>query len=33
VPDDLRTDFERLATQIGNQDAVMQVLAGCPTGD
>lgn len=33
VPEDLRTDFERLAAQIGNQGAVMQVLAGVPTGD
>jgi hypothetical protein len=30
LPDDLRTDFDRLATQVGNRDRVMELLAACP---
>ena len=30
LPDDLRVDFDRLSTQVGNHDAVMAVLARCP---
>ncbi len=30
LPDDLRTDFDRLSTQVGNHDEVMAVLARCP---
>jgi hypothetical protein len=30
LADDLRVDFDRLSTQVGNQDAVMEVLARCP---
>ena len=30
LPDDLRTDFDRLATQVGNRDRVMELLGGCP---
>ena len=30
LPDDLRVDFDRLSTQVGNHDAVMDLLAGCP---
>jgi hypothetical protein len=30
LPDDLRVDFDRLSTQVGNHDAVMAVVARCP---
>ena len=30
LPDDLRTDFDRLATQVGNRDRVMERLGACP---
>ena len=30
LPDDLRTDFDRLATQVGNRDRVMGLLEACP---
>ncbi len=30
LPDDLRVDFERISTQVGNRDLVMGVLARCP---
>ena len=30
VPDDLRVDFERLATRMEIRDAVMSALARCP---
>jgi hypothetical protein len=30
LPEDLRRDFERLATQIGNHDRVMDPLRLCP---
>jgi hypothetical protein len=30
LPDDLRTDFDRLSSQVGNHDAVMAILARCP---
>ena len=30
LPDDLRADFDRLSTQVGNQDAVMELLAAVP---
>jgi hypothetical protein len=30
LPDDLRVDFDRLSTQVGNHDAVMAVLERCP---
>ena len=30
LPDDLRTDFDRLATQVGNRDRVMELLQACP---
>jgi hypothetical protein len=30
LPDDLRVDFERLSNQVGNHDAVMEILASCP---
>jgi hypothetical protein len=32
VPDDLRVDFERLATRMEIGDAVMATLARCPAG-
>lgn len=28
LPDDLRADFDRLSTQVGNHDVVMAILAG-----
>ena len=28
LPDDLRGDFDRLSTQVGNHDVVMAILAG-----
>lgn len=31
VPDSIRRDFERLSTQLGNHDRVMEPLAACPT--
>ncbi len=30
LPDDLRTDFERLSSQVGNQARVMELLGACP---
>lgn len=30
LPDDLRTDFDRLSTQVGNRDRVMELLGDCP---
>jgi hypothetical protein len=30
IPEDLRLDFERLASKMEIRDAVMNVLAGCP---
>ena len=30
LPDDLRADFDRLATQVGNHDVVREVLTRCP---
>jgi hypothetical protein len=30
LPDDLRVDFDRLSTQVGNHDVVMETLARCP---
>jgi hypothetical protein len=30
LPDDLRVDFDRLSTQVGNHDVVMEQLARCP---
>jgi hypothetical protein len=30
LPDDLRVDFDRLSTQVGNHDAVMEILTRCP---
>ncbi len=30
LPVDLRVDFDRLSTQVGNHDAVMEILARCP---
>ena len=30
LADDLRTDFDRLSTQVGNQDRVMELLGACP---
>ncbi len=30
LPEDLRTDFDRLATQVGNRDQVMELLGACP---
>ena len=30
LADDLRVDFDRLSTQVGNHDAVMEILAGVP---
>jgi hypothetical protein len=30
ILDDVRRDFERLSTQIGNAEAVMRSLAACP---
>jgi hypothetical protein len=31
LPTDLRTDFDRLSAQIGNEAAVGELLAGVPT--
>jgi hypothetical protein len=31
LADDLRTDFDRLATQVGNRDRVMGLLEACPS--
>ena len=31
LPADLRTDFDRLAAQLGNEPAVAELLAGVPT--
>ena len=31
LPSDLRTDFDRLATQLGNEPAVTELLAAVPT--
>jgi hypothetical protein len=31
LPSDLRTDFERLAAQLGDEAAVTDLLAGVPT--
>ncbi len=30
LADDLRVDFDRLSAQVGNHDAVMELLARCP---
>jgi hypothetical protein len=30
LPEDLRIDFDRLSTQVGNHDAVMEILARGP---
>lgn len=30
LPEDLRVDFDRLSTQVGNHDAVMDLLVRCP---
>jgi hypothetical protein len=30
LADDLRRDFERLSTQVGNQDRVLELLGACP---
>jgi hypothetical protein len=32
LPDDLRVDFERLATRMEIRDAVMETLVRCPVG-
>ncbi len=31
LPDDLRVDFDRLSTQVGNHDTVMAALERCPS--
>ncbi|HEY3725326.1 MAG TPA: hypothetical protein VGN59_18375 [Acidimicrobiia bacterium] len=31
LPSDLRVDFDRLSTQVGNHDTVMGMLEGCPS--
>ena len=33
LPDDLRSDFDRLSTQVGNHDLVMQILDQDPTAE
>jgi len=33
LPEDLRTDFDRLSTQVGNHDTVMALLVRCGVED